>query len=531
MDGATRRDFLATVGCGALAASLGPALAAELGLAPRAWAGEGAELLTFGALEPMVALMAETPLERLVPTLVEKLRAGTTLRELVAAGALANARAFGGEDYVGFHTMAALAPAYRIALELPEASRPLPVLKVLYRNTHRIQESGAAKRPVLRPVPASSAGEAEPTPESLREAVRARDVERAERIFARLARGPAAGSLDRLLPTVEDATEVHRVVVAYRAYDLLPLVGEEHAGVLLRQSVRYCVKNESGSTKERHRRSRELLPRLLEELHLLGASARTDAPTPRAPGKRTLDDAAVETLGRTIFGAGDPVEAANAAAAALAEGLAPDQLGEAISLGANQLVLRDRGRRSNEVRPEKPLGSVHGDSIGVHACDSANAWRNLARAAGPRNAAACLILGAYQVAFDRIARGGDFLTWAPHPLGEQLEKVRGKEPEELLRDLDGAIREQDQARAAAIVHRSGELGHAPAPILDVLRRYAVSEDGALHAEKYFRTVSEEMAANRPAFRFRQLVALARVTASEYGSPAPGVLEARRLLGI
>ena len=62
-------------------------------------------------------------------------------------------------------------------------------------------------------------------------------------------------------------------------------------------------------------------------------------------------------------------------------------------------------------------------------------------------------------------------------------------------------------------------------------RYAVSEDGALHAEKYYRTVPEEFSATRPAFRWRQLVALARVTASEYGRPAAGMAEARELLKV
>src|SRR5579872_2884932 len=146
MDRTTRRDFLRTVGGGALALGLGHGLASELGLVPRAWADEDAAL-SFGALEPLAALVAETPVDRLVPALVEKLRAGTTLKDLLAAGALANVRAFGGTDYVGFHTMAALAPAYRIALELPEASRPLPVIKVLVRNAQRLQESGAAKKP------------------------------------------------------------------------------------------------------------------------------------------------------------------------------------------------------------------------------------------------------------------------------------------------------------------------------------------------------------------------------------------------
>jgi hypothetical protein len=81
------------------------------------------------------------------------------------------------------------------------------------------------------------------------------------------------------------------------------------------------------------------------------------------------------------------------------------------------------------------------------------------------------------------------------------------------------------------VQRYGEQGHEARPVFDLLLRYAVSEDGALHAEKYYRTVTEEFAAARPAFRWRQLVALARVTASEYGRTAPGYEDACRLLKV
>src|SRR6185436_15151486 len=107
--------------------------------------------------------------------------------------------------------------------------------------------------------------------------------------------------------------------------------------------------------------------------------------------------------------------------AALAEGMSPAAIGEAITLAANQLLLRDQGRRPNEEVAGKPLGSVHGDSIGVHACDSANAWRNMARVSNHRNTCASLILGAYQVSLDRIGRGGDFLTWKPLPLEQHLD--------------------------------------------------------------------------------------------------------------
>ena len=56
---------------------------------------------------------------------------------------------------------------------------------------------------------------------------------------------------------------------------------------------------------------------------------------------------------------------------------------------------------------------------------------------------------------------------------------------------------------------------------------------------YYRTVTEEFAATRPAFRWRHLVALARVTASMYGYDrngrrghrAPGYEQACKLLGV
>jgi len=63
----------------------------------------------------------------------------------------------------------------------------------------------------------------------------------------------------------------------------------------------------------------------------------------------------------------------------------------------------------------------------------------------------------------------------------------------------------------------------------LLLRYAVSEEGALHVEKYHQTVREEFAFLRPAFRWRELEAKARVTTSEYAYPARGYAEACKLL--
>ena len=508
----TRREFLQDVGRGMVTATVGFGMARELGLTT-AFADDTPARLDFGALEPLVGLMQDTPVAKLLPALVAQLRAGTELRQLVAAGALANARTFGGEDYVGFHTMMALAPGFHMAQELPADQQPLPVFKVLYRNTNRIQESGGKEHEVLHRVIATTTALPANPGEWLREAARSKDAARAEAAFIAIATTPE-DALDALLHEVQDDTEVHRVVLPYRAWDLLGLIGHDHATTLLRQSVRYCVKAEAWAKNG----SRELLPKLLEEHKLLD----------RTPGTRAAEDQWIEQLSATFFKS-TPEQAAAAAAAALAEGMAPDAVGEAISLAANQLILRDHGRPPALEASGKPIGSVHGDSIGVHACDSACAWRNLARVARPRNTFACLILGAYQVALDRTQRGGDFTNWEPLPLPRHVSEAKATDPSGLLRELDDAIRGNLQGRATGIVQRYGQLGHDSREVFDLLRRYAISEDGALHAEKFFRTVTEEFAAARPAFRWRQLCALARVTASEYGRPAPGMAEARELL--
>jgi hypothetical protein len=496
-------------------------VAADLGLASAIEEG-GGDRLHFGALDPLVALMQETPADRLLPALVDRLNAGTPLRDLVASAAFANARTFGGEDYIGYHTMMALSPAYHMSREMPEGRRALPVFKVLYRNTSRIHDSGGTARETLRPVePLCCLPEGRSGGEALRDAVRSKDMEGAEATFATLAQGPPDEAFNDLLYAVQDNTEVHRTVLPYRAWDLLGIIGAEQAHTLLRQSVRYCVVSERDwRHTEEIDRPRVILPKLMDQYKLEG----------RKLGDRKAEDAWVDAFCRTIFEA-TPEQAAEAAAAAIAEAMDPDAIGEAIALAANQLVLRDAGRTEREVQPGKPLGSVHGDSIGVHACDSANAWRNMAAASNPRNAVACLILGAYQVALDRVNRGGDFLAWEPHPRPEELGSIRSADPGSLLSELDAAVRANEQALASALVHRIGETSGDEAPVFDLLLGFAVSEDGALHAEKFYRTTREEFASTRPAFRWRQLVALARVTASEFGRPAPGYDQACELIGV
>jgi hypothetical protein len=515
MRNSTRRDFLADVGKGMLLASVGPVLATDLGLAP-AFAVDAADRLTFGSCEPLVSLMEDTPADKLLPILVTKLNEGTDLASLVAAASLANARAFGGEDYTGYHAFMALMPSFHMAAELPKDRRALPVLKVLYRNTNRIQEFGGRSKEVLHPVEAAELPKDRPGGELLQQATRSADKNAAERTFAALAKGPVGEAFNHLQYSVQDELDVHRVVLAWRAWAILDVAGKEQAHTLLRQSVRFCVDEEQDLRKRnRQPEIRTVLPKLLDQYKLLG----------RSPGKRPADDAWIEQLAQTIYG-DTRARAAEVVAAALAEGISPEAVGEAISLAANRLVLCDPGRTKAQASPGKPEGSIHGASVGVHASDSANAWRNIARVSNARNTFASLIVGAFHTAGQTQGQ-----TKQPHPLPEELDKAKATDADALLRETEAAIKEKNQARAAALVHRYGEMRMPERAVFDLLLRYAVSQDGALHAEKYYRTVTEEFAATRAAYRWRHLTALARVTASEYGFPAPGYAQACELLKV
>ena len=141
-----------------------------------------------------------------------------------------------------------------------------------------------------------------------------------------------------------------------------------------------------------------------------------------------------------------------------------------------------------------------------------------------RNTVASLIVGAYHT-----AGSGSRLPDDPIPFVDAAREMTTDDPRRLLDELDEAVRGNDQVRACAAVYRHLRSGHSSQSVFDRLLPYAVSEDGALHAEKFYRTVQEEHATTRTSLRDQHLIGLARVTASEYGHPAAGQSEARQLL--
>lgn len=509
MSRSSRREFLGDVGRGMMIAGVGSSVAAELGFGA-SFAEIENRSIRFGKMEPLVALMQETPLEKLQPLLIQKLKSRkTNLKQLVTAASLANARTFGGEDYVGFHTAMALVPALEMAQELPLVQRPLPVLKVLYRNTAQIQKFGGPAKEVLHSIEGSDLPKNQLTGELLREETRGRRMNSAERIFKSMTDRSTIEAYNKLQYIVHDDANVHRVALAHRAWEMIDLVGKEQAHTMLRQSVRFCVKAERNRVQRNRPEPgiRKVLPRLLSEYKLLE----------KPLGKRMVDDAWIGKMAATIYSS-TREQAAEAVAAALAEGISPEAVGEAISLAANQLLLTDTAKRT------------HGASVGVHACDSVNAWRNIARVTNQRNAVASIVVAAWHVALNKRSIG-------PDPLKLYRGYVKTTDSKALLKEAEKAIRANEQKLAAGTILKYCELGYPARPVFDLMLKYAISEDGRLHSEKYYRTVVEEYKIGKPKYRLRHLVSLARVTASAFaftvddrhGYRAPGYEQALDLL--
>jgi hypothetical protein len=499
-----RRQFLGRLGVGIGGSALALALADRLGFAD-ALAAIPVDRLKFGTLDPLVDLMQETAADALMPLLVTKLRTGTSLSDLVGAAALANARALGGTDYNGYHALMAMVPSFEMSAQMPLPYAALPVLKVVHRSSRFVKDAGRSRDDALSPLD-SPAGAAR-----LVESVRLRDLPQAEQNLAALVARSKGEAYEQLQTVVRDDANVHRVVLAWRAYDVLRFTGEQNALTMLRQSVRFCI-DEDGRRAQRGQQLSEigaLVPRLMDEHGLDG----------RAPGTRAMDENWIAQLSDTFFGA-DGKTAAEAAAAALAEGTDPENVGAAMSLAATRLLLHDPGRTDES--PGKPRGSMHGASVGVHASDSANAWRHIARVSTAPTSFASLIAGAYHTA-------GQSRLVGAQPFDHDGEACTKSDPAELLREIEGRIRDRDQRGACLAARRYCELGHGQPDLFALLLRFAVSEDGALHSEKYFRTAQDEHGAARPAHRALYLIALTRVMASSFGFPAPGCEEATKLL--
>jgi len=236
----------------------------------------------------MVRLCRTPAPGQLLPILVERLKSGTDLRRAGGGGRAANARTFGGEDYVGFHTIdgTSFRPT-TMAAELPASRRACRCFKVLYRNGNRIHEHAATTR-VLHPIGRRVGGN--------------RAGFRVTSRFARRFAGKIPGGQNAFLasatqnsppmpltrscwPSKYGLGQCYRMSAA-PAWSCSTWSAREHAQTLLRQSVHYCSEHRE---ERKIRRLQSPCPRVASPGGSTSASCfpnRSGAARPTTPRSR-----------------------------------------------------------------------------------------------------------------------------------------------------------------------------------------------------------------------------------------------------
>ncbi len=421
-------------------------------------------------IEPLVALLEDTPREKCAAMLVQQFRKGVSYRQALAALFLAGVRNVNPRP-PGFalHTVFVIHSAHLLGLEAPPDVRMFPLFYAL-DNFKASQERDAkaatgdfTMRELTGKLPSPDRAAAEFTA-----ALDAWDGERAERAIAVLARyrSPAAVTALLLPVAVRDYRNVgHKAIYVANATRTLNTIGWRFAEPVFRsiavsladfgpeqQMNGYAFDDQSyrGNVK----RAAELLPSLGSEWD----SRQAD---------RMVTRAMVETI-RTAT----PAEACDAAAARLRKGATAGSLWDAVHLAAAELRLRANAATG---------------FVAVHAVTTANAVHHNYEAAADPAARVLILLQAvgwmtqfrvFSGAREDGLRSRSILTPAegePSPAGEILAEIPGN---------------PDRAFQQAL--RAGEDPAARSALLSAAARSIAVKADEVHYLKYLVALIEDI---------------------------------------
>ncbi|MBY0230262.1 MAG: hypothetical protein K2W96_13345 [Gemmataceae bacterium] len=385
-----RRDFLSAAGLTGLAALI-DALPPVRGAASPARAIAAVS----DDLEPLVRLVEETPRDKIIERAVDRIKAGTSYEELLAALLLAGVRGIQPRP-VGFkfHAVLVVHSAHQASLAARDKERWLPLLwsldnfKSAQERNRREGDWRLAPAPAKLPAGADAASE-------LAKGLDEWDEERTDRAVTALAReeGAAAAFATLWHVSCRDFRDIgHKAIYAAGAYRALNAIGWRHAEPVLR-SLAYALLDHEGTNPakrdaDQDRDGRANLPRarkLAAALH-----GKKPAEGMLALLREASADGVSKDIGKRLLAGASP--------AAVWDGLA---------LAGGEWLLRSPG------------------IVSLHALTSLNALRYIgATAPEPwQRAYALLQAGAFTARFrDALPAGGK------HKLDALEPAEAGKEP-------------------------------------------------------------------------------------------------------
>ncbi|MCA9208834.1 MAG: twin-arginine translocation signal domain-containing protein [Planctomycetales bacterium] len=468
----SRRRFLQTVGVGT--AALGLADLPFVSRLPRVSADEARlnpQLVRLDdSIEPLVRLLEETPRDRLLEAVAERIHAGTSYQEVLAALMLAGVRNVQPRPSVGFkfHSVLVVNSAHLASLAGPDEERWLPIFWALdyFKSTQLEEERKTGWK--LRPVDENRVPSATKARQAFVDAMQRWDVEAADAAVAGLARSAGSHEVVELFYRFggRDYRSIgHKAIYVANSWRTLQCIGWQHAEPVLR-SLAYALLNHEG---EPNPADNDLSPdqpwRHNQEL------AKTIRPD-WLEGKS--DEAATRDL-LTTLRTGSPSDAADQAAELLNRGIAPDSVWDAVFVGSGELLMRQPG------------------IIGLHTLTTANAMRYAFGASADDETRRLLLLQncAFVPKFRESAQSrGRISDTTINDLEPRTPdgKSAAEKLDEIFAEASG-----DRRLAAAKIRGYLAEGGDPHALIDTARRLVFRKGNDAHDYKFSSAVLEDYA--------------------------------------
>jgi hypothetical protein len=474
-----RRQFLCTAALGGLGllGKLPPVSAEEAKLDPKV-------VKLDPEIEPLVRLLEETPRDRLLEEVGDRIKKGLSYREVLAALLLAGVRNVEPRPSVGFkfHSVLVVNSAHLASLAAPDAERWLPIFWAL-DNFKGGQAANVKERAGWRmpPVKESSVPAARNAKRAFVDAMEKWDAEAADVAIAGLARSAGADEVMELFwrYSPRDFRSIgHKIIFAANVRRTLGVIGwQQHAEPVLR-SLTYALMsagNVNPATSDDPadrpgRKNRELVKKVRAEWH---------------EGK--VDKAASTDMLAT-FRQASADEASLSVVEHLNKGVSPQSIWDAILGGSGELLMRRPG------------------IVSLHSLTTANAMRYAFETSGDDETRRFILLQA--ASFTTLFRG-ELANRKENLADLKIDTFEAASPKskgaeavnEIFADLS-----KDKTTAAKKV--LGYLKDNPdsRPITDAARRLIFRKGTDSHDYKFSSAVLEDYAHVSPEWRNRFLAA-------------------------
>jgi hypothetical protein len=460
-------------------------------------------------IEPLVQFVEETSPEHIIAETHAKLQAGTPVKDMLLASALAVVRSSDlppGHHGGPLHPLAGLHAVYHMAARLPGDYAMLPVIQNVALSNKHIHSPSMGPYILPEAAPVSENDSIEDTREALYAALDRGAYNAADHYFLYFMQKLSPMQvLDEMLEIAipKNQLDDHYFLFPVFTWRALECFGWDYMRYIGRAPVRYITRMTAPTSLDE-------VDALIEKHGLLQRELRTATGDDETP--------AITTLAEDIGHCDQFAEIPALLARALAQGLSLEGVGEGLSVGGSKLFLR----------------SQTGNPMDVHINTGANTRRYLLRQPELSLRTKLRALFVWHSGPEvRTAQRKLAPVMQPEP--ERVAALPFRTQDELLEELEdlirslpagerlpgvnlGTLRCTDEVKqAAAMAQQYANGGYAPESLITTLGKIACRDNFTeMHAYKHHQATYEEFYTTRPSLRWYHLVAAVQAAAISHG---------------